>query len=233
MQGHKINILSTRPLSQSLIDQAFAAGLNMEVISFIETEPLQTIEVQQEIEQVLLQTATVVFTSGSAVEAVAAGLEGQQPNWEIYCLGNTTRELVVKYFGGEIIIGTANNALELAEVIASSSPSDEVIFFCGDQRRADLPDSLHDKGIEVEEIVVYQTVSLPQKLKRNYEGILFFSPTAVRSFFEANNNSDKTIFFAIGNTTASEIKNYTKNKILVSDEPSKEKLVEMAIEFFT
>jgi uroporphyrinogen-III synthase len=233
MQPNKINILSTRSISDEFVEQAADSGINLEIVPLIETEPIQTIEVQQEIEYALLQTATVVFTSGNAVEAVATELEGHQPDWEIFCLGNTTRELVSKYFGSEYIVGVADNASELAELIVESAAAQEVIFFCGDQRRAELPEKLHQSGIEVEEIVVYHTIPVPRKIKKDYDAILFFSPSAVKSFFELNTGGEKTIFFAIGNTTAGEIKKYTKNKILTSAEPSKEKLVEMVLEYFT
>ena len=233
MQHHKIQILCTRPVSEELIERATEAGIAMEVIPFIETESIKSIEVQQEIEQALLQTATVVFTSGNAVESVAAELEGLQPEWEIFCLGKATMELVTRYFGAEKIAGFADSALELAETIKETSDASEVIFFCGDLRRPDLPDSLLEKGIDVNEIVVYQTILLPQKLKKNYDGVLFFSPSAVNSFFKLNKEPDKAVFFAVGKTTASEINKHTKNKVMVSEEPTKENVVEMAIEYFT
>jgi uroporphyrinogen-III synthase len=233
MQHDKIQILCTRTVSQELIERAIEAGIALEVVPFIETESIKSIEVQQEIEQALLQSATVVFTSGNAVEAVAAELEGLEPEWEIYCLGRSTMELVTRYFGFEKIAGFADSALELAESIKTTSDAYEVIFFCGDLRRPELQDNLHEKGIEVNEIVVYQTILLPQKLKKIYDGVLFFSPSAVNSFFELNKISDKSIFFAIGKTTASAIKRHTKNKVIVSDEPTKENVVEMAIEYFT
>ena len=65
-----------------------------------------------------------------------------------------------------------------------------------------------------------------------YFGILFFSPSAVQSFFSKNKVADKTILFAIGNTTANEIKKYSTNKIIISDEPGKENLVTKMIEYF-
>ena len=233
MQHNKIQILCTRPVSQELIDRALEAGIEMEVISFIETEPIRTIEVQQEIEQASLHSATVVFTSGNAVEAVATELEGHEPEWEIFCLGQSTLDLVTRYFGPGLIAGFADNAAELAESIIETGGATDVIFFCGDLRRPELTNSLQQSGIEVEEIVVYQTVLVPQKLKKNYDGVLFFSPSAVNSFFELNKAGEKTIFFAIGKTTAAELKKKTTNKILVSEEPTKETVVELAIEYYT
>lgn len=233
MQQTNINILSTRPLDKALVADAKNNGIIIDEVSFIETKPVQSVELQQEIEQTLLQLATVVFTSMNAVDAVVTIKDEQQPNWKIYCIGNTTRQLVKNYFGEESIAGTANSAAELAERIVEEANTVKLIFFCGDQRRAELPDILRQNQIEVTEIIVYQTIPLPQKIKKEYNGILFFSPSAVESFFSSNKIDNQTILFAIGDTTASEIKKHTKNQILISDEPGKEKLVLKMIEYFT
>lgn len=233
MQQSSIEILCTRPLPEWLINEAAESGIAIEIESFIETEPIQSIEVQQEIENALLQSAVVVFTSMNAVEAVATYSDEQQPDWDIYCIGTATKRLVAEHFGEHAIAGTASDASELAELIIEEGMSDEVIFFCGGQRRDELPSILNDAGIEVDEIAVYQTIEVPHIIKKDYHGILFFSPSAVRSFFKVNKANGKTILFAIGNTTAAEIKKFSNNKILVSDEPGKESLVQKAIEYFT
>lgn len=234
MQGNnKISILSTRPLNTSLVTEAKAAGIVIDTLSFIETEAIRTIEVQQEIEQALLQSAIVIFTSMNAVEAVATELDHHhQPDWLIYCIGNTTKQLVKKYFGEDSIAGNAGSAAELAQLIAEENYIDEVIFFCGDQRRDELPEILQKNNIDVNEITVYQTIAVPQKVGKTYNGILFFSPSAVESFFSNNQLNNQTILFAIGNTTANEIIKYTNNKIIISDEPGKENLVRQMMEYF-
>ncbi|MEO6731654.1 MAG: uroporphyrinogen-III synthase [Ferruginibacter sp.] len=230
---NSIQILCTRPLNESLIDEAKQVGITIDELSFIETEPIQSIEIQQEIEQAFLLTTTVVFTSMNAVEAVAFYQEENQPAWKIYCIGNTTNKLVSNYFGEDKITGTANDATELAMLIAEDENTKEVIFFCGDLRRDELPAILRNSGIDVNEIVVYQTTTVPHKISKNYHGILFFSPSAAVSFFQQNKLPATTILFAIGNTTANEIKKYTINKIIISDEPGKENLVKKMMEYFT
>jgi uroporphyrinogen-III synthase len=214
------------------VTEAKMAGIAIDTFSFIETKPIQSIEVQQEIEQALLRTAPVVFTSMNAVEAVAVWLNNQQPDWTIYCIGNTTRQLVKKYFGEESIAESANSAAELAKLIAKDDPADEVIFFCGDQRRNELSETLGADQINVNEIIVYQTVATPHKIEKIYNGILFFSPSAVESFFRNNKIGEQTKLFAIGDTTATEIKKYTSNQIIISDEPGKENLVRQMMEYF-
>jgi uroporphyrinogen-III synthase len=233
MPQNSVHILITRPVDESMLYDAREAGLNMEVVSFIETEPIQTVQLQQEVELVLLQSATIVFTSANAVEAVAAQSVDHDPDWEIFCIGRRTKELVEEHFGKHHIAGYANNASELAQVILETTDAREIIFFCGDNRRPELPHTLKEHDIHVEEIVVYQTIGLPRKVNKHYQGILFFSPSAVDSFFQLNVAAEKTVFFAIGNTTAQAIRKHTTNKILVSDQPDKNHLVEMAIEYFT
>lgn len=232
MSQQKITILSTKQLNDSLIHEANQKGIAVEVVSFIETAPVQTIEVQQEIENILLQSATVVFTSANAVETVASQLEGQEPDWIIYSIGNHTSERVQHYFGAEKIAGTAFTGKELADIIIEESDADEIFFFCGNRRRDELPDILRTNNFEVNEIVVYETMSVPQKVTKEYNGILFFSPSAADSFFLTNKINNQTILFAIGNTTADEIRKHTNNKIIISDEPSKELLMEKVMEYF-
>jgi len=230
---NSIQILCTRPVGETLIEEAGRKGISIDTLSFIETAPIENVEVQQEIEAALVLSATVVFTSMNAVEAVAEFLFDEQPDWKIYCIGNTTRELVEKYFGEMAIAATAASAAELADIIIGDYNTDEVIFFCGDQRRDELPQKLRDNDIEVNEIVVYQTIPVPHKIRKSYKGILFFSPSAVESFFSANKISNGTVLFAIGNSTAETIKKYTANKVIIADTPGKEELIRKMMEYFT
>ncbi|MES2850459.1 MAG: uroporphyrinogen-III synthase [Bacteroidota bacterium] len=233
MQQNNIQVLCTRPLAEMLVDEAAASGIAIDEFSFIETESILSVEVQQEIELASTEIATVVFTSMNAVDAVTIFLDGHQPEWSIYSIGTATARLIKEYFGEERITGTANDASALAELIAEDRFTDEVIFFCGDQRRDELPDILRQHDIDVNEIVVYQTIEVPRKIDKFYHGILFFSPSAVRSFFKSNKLAEKTVAFAIGNTTAAEIKKFSNNKIIISDEPGKENLVQKMMEYFT
>jgi len=231
MPQNKITILCTKAIDEALIKDAASKKIFIEVVSFIRTEPIRSTEIKQEIEQAFMLTATVVITSANAVEAVAEPGE-QKPGWKIFCMGHATRQLAEKYFGKNLISGKADHAKELAELIIHTANSDEVIFFCGDQRRNELPDLLRKNNIRVKEIVVYQTITTPYKIEKKYDGILFFSPTGVQSFFQENKLKNQTILFAIGNTTADEIKKLSKNKIVIGDEPKSESLLEKLINYF-
>ena len=229
---NNICILCTRPLNERLVEEALQEGISIDEISFIETEAVQSIEVQQEIEQAATKSTTIVFTSMNAVEAVAEYIDEEKPDWTIYCMGQTTQQLVKKFFGEESIAGTGDNASDLAALVAEEAYTDEVIFFCGDQRRDELPDILRNNDMEVTEITVYHTIATPHAIKKNYNGILFFSPSAVDSFFSVNKITKPAMLFAIGNTTAAAIKKYTDAGIITAKKPGKENLVEKAINYF-
>lgn len=217
-----------------LIQEAAEQNIQLDIIPLIDTEPIHDIDTQQEVEQIALQYVTVVFTSMNAVESVIDMLDEHVPEWNIYCMGNTTQELIRNYFGDTSIHGTGNNATELAENILSENEElDEVFFFCGDQRRDELPAKLKEAGINVEEIVVYKTIPLIQKIDTTYDGIIFFSPSAVESFFTKNKATTSTVFFAIGSTTEAAIKKYTNNSIITAHSPGKEELVRKAIHHFS
>lgn len=228
-----IQILCTRPLSQAIIGVANRKGLCTDVLPFIETVAIETVEVQQEIEHAFLLNTTVVFTSMNAVDAVAAYLTDEQPNWQVYCIGFTTQQLVKKYFGAQVIVGVAENAAALAEKIIEDAAADEVVFFCGNQRRDEMSTLLGVAEITVTEIVVYETIAVPHVVKKDYDAILFFSPSAVNSFFSVNKIKRETLFFAIGTTTAAAIEQYNNGKIIIAAQPGKEALMQQAIEFFS
>lgn len=233
MPKNSVTILSTRPISGKQLDNALAQGVRISVRSFIETSPVQNIEIQQELESISVQEAIVVFTSMNAVEAVIGMLDGHIPDWRIYCMGNTTQQLVADYFGEDAIAGTGNNAVELAETLIENEMPDEVIFFCGNLRRDELPARLHKERIDVQEIIVYETTAIHQKVEETYDGILFFSPSAAESFFATNQLPPHTVLFAIGTTTRDAIARFTQNRIVVSGQPGKDELVEQAVNYFT
>jgi uroporphyrinogen-III synthase len=232
MQQNKVSILSTRPLEDYLLEEVKQAGIDIDIIPFIETVPVSEVAVKQQIAEIVQINATVIFTSMNAVEAVAAQLNGAQPLWNIYAMGTATHRLVEKYFGAAPLAGTAASAAALAEVVSEKNNVTAVFFFCSDLRREELPQILKALSISVTEIIVYKTIAVPSVLSKTYQAILFFSPSAVESFFSINKLADTVLLFAIGNTTAHEIRKYTTNTIIISDEPGKENLVKKLIKYF-
>jgi uroporphyrinogen-III synthase len=233
MAENKITILCTRPVNALLIKEAKQQGIAIDIIEFIRTEPIINAALKKQINELANQSLTIVFTSMNAVEAVRNYLDRKPSDWKIFCIGAATQKLVVEEFDGRSIVGTADSAAELAGAIIAEKNISKVAFFCGDQRRHELPQKLAENKIEVNEVEVYKTFQINEKINKKYNGILFFSPSAVESFFATNKVSPQTTLFAIGNTTASTIKKYTKNKIVLSDKHGKEDLMEKAIAYYS
>jgi Uroporphyrinogen-III synthase len=232
MQTNKIHILSTRPVDQAISSEAEKHNILIDEISFIHTEPVINEAIERKIKHLSTQNIDVVFTSMNAVEAVNNYIT-EHPSWKIFCIGNSTKNLVSKFFGSESISDTAQNAKQLAERIIQDKNIKAVTFFCGDQRRDELPEMLKNKGITVEEIIVYKTIETPEILKQTYDAILFYSPSAVNSFFLKNTIYNKTQLFAIGSTTANALQHFTQQPVIIAEIPGKENLVTIAINHFS
>jgi uroporphyrinogen-III synthase len=234
MKDNEVILLSTRPLDTGLIEKADCNNITIETISFIKIEKMVSKEVASRIERLSQEKATVVFTSINALQIAVELLPVNPPmaHWNIYSLGGATLNQVKKYWPEQQLPFAGKNATELAERIINDGLN-EIVFFCGNQRREELPSLLAKQGVKVEELVLYRTIETPAKVGNKYNGILFFSPSAVHSYFSQNRANKDTIFFALGNTTGNAIRRFTTNSIIVSDFPGKEQLVDKAIKFFT
>ena len=96
-----------------------------------------------------------------------------------------------------------------------------------------MPGKLKNSGIAVEELIVYKTIKTPRVVSKQYNGILFFSPSAVQSFFSKNSITDTTQVFAIGATTADAVRSFAQQPVIISHKPGKETLVTLAIKHFS
>lgn len=231
MEKHKIKILSTRPLEDSLLAMAAENNISITVIPFIDVEPVQSPEIIEQIKAAASQQGTVAFTSMNAAEIVGRSLDGSNPDWKIFSIGTATTAVVKSYFGEEKIADTASNAATLAESILKHK-IDKLIFFCGNQRRNELPDLLMQQNIPVNEVIVYNTINIPQIIEEQFDGVAFFSPSAVDSFFLLNDDQHSDYYFAIGTTTEAAIHHHSNKRVVVSALPGKENLIRRIIEFY-
>ncbi len=231
MPQNNISILCTRLLDQSLITKAAGKGIMITVLPFIEIKKLETPAFKEQLNHFALQKINVAFTSVYAVENVASNIT-TKPAWKISCIGGATKEAVSKYFGEDSLEVTAKNASLLARKIVDQGAIKEVFFFCGDQRLDDLPETLRANNIRVQQIIAYHTIKTPHDVSEDYNGILFFSPTAVHSFFSLNTVRTDVIMFSIGKTTTATIQTYCTNKVITSEWPGQENLVEKVLEYF-
>lgn len=227
----KVNILCTVPIPQTLIDTVAAKGIDMDIVSLINIQRTGSNELRDGIEILSGKEQHVIFTSANAVTIVKDYMHPGPSKWKVYCIGNATKQAIEKNIGVSNVAGTANNASELADVIINDKVKD-IVFFCGDIRRDELPAKLKKANIALHELVVYKTIQNEERISKVYDGILFFSPSAVSSFFSRNDIPPGTALFAIGKTTAEAIRTYTSNTLVVGKQQSKEAMIDIMIDHF-
>ncbi|HVY73223.1 MAG TPA: uroporphyrinogen-III synthase [Puia sp.] len=225
-----ITILSTGGLSPAFLTLD-PEQVQLDIIPFIQVIPKQDNQLREKINELSAAHHISIFTSGNAVDAVRAMLT-RRPDWKIYCIGHETRKKVVAFFGEQSLLGSEPDAIRLAERIIRDQPSEQLLFFCGDRRREELPEALRKNKIPIEEIIVYETRLKPVPVSRFYDAILFFSPSAVASFFSLNRIPKETVLFALGSTTAAELKRQTNNEVILSVKPDKRSVLETAIDYY-
>lgn len=231
MPSNKPAILCTGPVEESLLLSAEYNDADIDIIPFTSISNELAEATQRQIKDILARKIVVIFTSSNAVRSVGDYMKKQPTGWTIFCIGNTTYQLAKKYFGEDNIKDTAPTASKLAEKIIPVIDSGEVVFFCGNLRRNELPDALREKAITVKEIIVYKTSLVPVSINKRYDAVLFFSPSAAESFFSKNSVPRNTTLFVMGETTAVSIKKYSTNKVITGDDPDKNKLISQAIRF--
>lgn len=216
----KKKILSTKKLTNNqkeLLNNFIVDEIELIEISFNASVKLQN------------PVKNAVFTSKNAVFGVFNQFPSDELQLEnVFCVGDKTAQFLAEK-NVKISI-KANSAQELADEILLNKNIEEVYFFCGNLRRNELPEILTENNIKVIEVEVYSTNFKPVKIKNTYDGILFFSPSSVKSYLLKNTDT-QSVAFCIGNTTASEAINDFEN-VFVADEPTVENVIESVNQYF-
>ncbi len=200
------SVLSTKKLSNSQRDLLLNAS-----VSLVE---YNAIKIQFEPFQVLKNIKNAIFTSQNGVNAYFANLsEAKNVIENCFCVGEKTK-LLLEHKGQKVIKCT-EYASELAEYLVKNHKIDSFHFFCGNIRSDEIPSKLKENHIRFEEIKVYKTTLNLKKFDRQFDAVLFFSPSGVQSFI-SENKLEATKAICIGTTTASEAKKYSQNVVIAN-----------------
>ncbi|MEL7532026.1 MAG: uroporphyrinogen-III synthase [Bacteroidota bacterium] len=170
----------------------------------------------------------VVFTSKNAVKAVLKSSSAQQLQWlqskTIAAIQPSTSQYLAEH---KLPISCeAPNSAALASKIIDNYPPQSIRYFCKADRLPILPTKLKEANFTVRENIVYQTKAKPQVVDWDEaEGVIFYSPSAVKSFFQLNKWPQEKMAFAIGTTTAKALKAAKVGSIRIAATPSKEGLL--------
>lgn len=227
------HIFATRELPEAAAAKLIEAGFKLDQFDFIK------VNTQYEEGSFLKRlnnpdSQARVFTSKNAVRALAELLE-KNPT-ELCKKKNFTVGIKATERLAELGIKAnvrSDNAMILAQIIARNADVKAVDFFCGDQALDDLPEYLASKNIKVNKEIVYHTELVHEKVSTElFDALLFFSPSAVYSFFKKNQVNCKTPAFCIGATTAEAVRRRCENPRIIAHQPSIDGVVDRVIEYF-
>lgn len=220
----QISILSTKTLSAEQRKVLLEADLDVLEQDFI--------EIKNNVFELNKINNNLIFSSQNAVLSLM-----EQNGWEVliskpvFCVGVKTKELLeLNGFKVDVYMDYAS---ELAEIITLIYHKENYTFLTGNLRLETLPKALKSAGITFNEIEVYQTKLAPFKISREekFDGILFFSPSAVESYL-TNNKIKNEICFCIGKTTASALETNKIKKIVIAETPTIEDVIVEVLEYY-
>lgn len=221
------SVLSTKKLSSSQRELLINAGVSL--------VDYNAIRIQFKPFKASSNIKNAIFTSQNGVNSFFDKSNLSQDNNNsvntidnCFCVGEKTKALLEK--NGQKVIKMTEYASGLASYLVENHKNDHFHFFCGNIRSDVIPSALSNNNISFKEIRVYNTSLQPKKFERQFDAILFFSPSGVRSYCEERSNltNSKAIFVCIGTTTAQEAKSYTKN-VIISNSTTVESVIAKAV----
>jgi uroporphyrinogen-III synthase len=220
-------ILSTKILSPSQKSLVLNAGLQ-----FVEYNAITIKNLDFELPKSAFDA--LIFTSQNGVKAYMEQIKRlHSPAAEgfgvrdVFCVGEKTKALLEE--NGFEVIRMASNGEQLGNLIISEYGHLSFLLVAGNRRREELPKILNQHHVEFKEVTAYETLLNQKSFRRNFDGILFFSPSGVASFFKKNKIAGTA--FCIGETTAQEVKKHTDN-FIVANKTTIENVLVQAVKYF-
>lgn len=226
-------ILVTRELDE--LSEILAKRMGLDIV----VEPMIRIEFAENSKELASQINernydAIAFTSQNAVRAFSDIIFRDKikvPQVKFFAIGDTTAKHL-NLLDIQALIPQQNDAAQLADLILKDKSIKTVLFPCAKHHLEDLPEWLRRQNVIVKEMIVYSTIPLKKKVDTaSMDGIVFLSPSAAKSFFAANRNIDSIPLFAIGRTTADELKRLTSNKVIIADRPDVRSVFEKVVEY--
>lgn len=171
----------------------------------------------------------LLFTSQNAVRSVLQSKgEGFLIGKKAFCVGINTKAMLENL--GCYVLAWAHYAKDLAPILLRDFSLCRISFFTGNIRSEVLPTAFQNHGMIYQEIRVYQTKASPKKISSLFQGVCFYSPSAVYSYLQDNTLEDK-MCFSIGNTTSEALRKYTSN-IQLAQYPTIEATIKSCILYY-
>ncbi|MBR9855052.1 MAG: uroporphyrinogen-III synthase [Algicola sp.] len=211
-------VLSTKILSLPQKELFLNSGLGLVEYNALTIEFLE--------EQIPLNHSNYIFTSQNTVKVFLKQTNGLDKSmFHAFCVGEKTKSLLEK--NGVRVVVMCEYASELAKHIVDHHTSDNFFFLCGNRRRDVIPDALTNNKVRFKEMEVYRTHLSPKAFDRDFDGILFYSPSGIQSYLLENTLGNSKLF-CIGKTTAAEARKHSNN-VIIATKPTVENVLVQAI----
>ncbi len=202
-------ILSTKKLAENQKQLLLHANCSLVEYNAIKIE-LNNFQIPDFVEN-------AIITSQNTVRSIInSEITLREKIQNCFCVGEKTRKFLIQ--NNFNIVECAEYASALSDVLIEKYNERKFHFFCGNIRSDEIPLKLKENNIAFEVIEVYKTTLNKKQFKRNFDAIMFFSPSGVRSYFD-NNKADKfeSVAVCIGKTTADEAEKYAENVVVANN----------------
>ena len=174
----------------------------------------------------------LVFTSKNAIYS----LEENGIDWKSipsYLIASKTADIAKESGANIAFIGKSGHGNDFANELIPHLKDKKVLYIKAKKTISNLPEILRENGIDIKEIVAYQTSCKKELSIKNLEKnstIIFTSPSSVECFFKHFSWDESFKAVVIGRTTAKFLPSHIKYKI--SETTSAEDCVKLALEDF-
>lgn len=211
-----MRLLSTKKLSKKM-----KLAFNKNNITIIEIPMIKTVRVNFVWPKI---QEGIIITSSSALKSIV-----KHPSYynlkkhPFFCVGSYTKKRLSEL--GLNVEECEASSKDLALKIGDKYSKKKFNYFCGKQRLKTIEIFAKKNNIDIKISEVYETFEIRKKIKEKFDGIIFFSPSAVRSYVSLNSLNTQKVF-SWGQTTAKEIKKYC-DIFFTSKTPSIKSLVSL------
>lgn len=218
-------VVVTRDAGQSarIVEELAARQANVKLLPLISFAPPEKFEEFDAALRRLENFDWIIFTSANAVQA----LEGRRQEIglgelaavklpRVAAVGPATADAAESTGYSVDFVATEHSGAGIVKELGEDLKGKSVFLPRSDKANPDLPQALRKRGAMVTDVVAYKTLApgetdrarVKESLKDGADGILFFSPSAVRNFLELLGADrlkalqGRAVMVAIGPTTA-------------------------------
>ena len=210
-----VEVLSTRRLDAAVLAELAEAGVRCTAHDFVDIVP----RVNAPELQLQPHEGTVLVSSQNALHAL---------DWsgvQVRCVGEKTAEKLRAR--GAQVLSVHSGAASMSEHAVALRET--CTFVCGSTRMPTVEDAFARAGAALKVVEVYDTLHASRRMDGPWDGILFFSPSGVRSYHASNAQLPPS--FCIGATTGAVAQSFGHPVVLAS-KSTKLAVVRAAIEHF-